>query len=120
MVSNHAGKSAMIPVIPVSADQSTLGDRPDTTGEPIVGVVSLFDVVSHAESLLASIPSPSSGSWEIGPLRLNAYGLMIALGAIAATWLMGRRLEARTWGTRDDASSIAIDRKSTRLNSVTL
>ena len=108
MVSNHAGKSAMIPVIPVSADQSTLGDRPDTTGEPIVGVVSLFDVVSHAESLLASIPSPSSGSWEIGPLRLNAYGLMIALGAIAATWLMGRRLEARTWGTRDDASSIAI------------
>jgi prolipoprotein diacylglyceryl transferase len=32
---------------------------------------------------------------------------MIALGAIAATWLMGRRLEARRWGTRDDASSIA-------------
>ena len=57
---------------------------------------------------LASIPSPSSGSLELGPLRLNAYGLMIALGAIAATWLMGRRLEARKWGTRDDASSIAI------------
>jgi prolipoprotein diacylglyceryl transferase len=33
---------------------------------------------------------------------------MIALGAIAATWLMGRRLESRGWGTRDDASSIAI------------
>lgn len=33
---------------------------------------------------------------------------MIALGAIAATWLMGRRLESRKWGTRDDASSIAI------------
>ena len=58
-------------------------------------------------SWLASLPSPSSGSLEIGPLRLNAYGLMIALGAIAATWLMGRRLEARKWGTRDDASSIA-------------
>ena len=58
-------------------------------------------------SWLASIPSPSSGSLELGPLRLNAYGLMIALGAIAATWLMGRRLEARKWGTRDDASSIA-------------
>ncbi|NDF69357.1 MAG: hypothetical protein EB143_07600, partial [Actinobacteria bacterium] len=79
------------------ADQSTLGDRPDTNGEPIVGCV----------SWLASIPSPSSGSLELGPLRLNAYGLMIALGAIAATWLMGRRLEARKWGTRDDASSIA-------------
>jgi prolipoprotein diacylglyceryl transferase len=58
--------------------------------------------------VIASIPSPSSGSLEIGPLRLNAYGLMIALGAIAATWLMGRRLESRGWGTRDDASSIAI------------
>ena len=33
---------------------------------------------------------------------------MIALGAIAATWLMGRRLESRGWGTRDDASSIAM------------
>jgi prolipoprotein diacylglyceryl transferase len=58
--------------------------------------------------VIASIPSPSSGSLELGPLRLNAYGLMIALGAIAATWLMGRRLESRGWGTRDDASSIAI------------
>jgi prolipoprotein diacylglyceryl transferase len=57
---------------------------------------------------LASLPSPSSGSLELGPLRLNAYGLMIALGAVAATWLVGRRLEARNWGTRDDASSIAI------------
>lgn len=57
---------------------------------------------------LASLPSPSSGSLELGPLRFNAYGLMIALGAIAAVWLVGRRLEARKWGTRDDASSIAI------------
>jgi prolipoprotein diacylglyceryl transferase len=57
---------------------------------------------------LASLPSPSSGSLELGPLRLNAYGLMIALGAVAATWLVGRRLEARKWGTRDDASAIAI------------
>ena len=59
-------------------------------------------------SWLASLPSPPSGSLELGPLRLNAYGLMIALGAIAATWLMGRRLESRKWGTRDDASAIAI------------
>ena len=35
-------------------------------------------------ALLAAIPSPSSGSIHIGPLRLNAYGLMIALGAIVA------------------------------------
>lgn len=57
---------------------------------------------------LEALPSPSSGSLELGPLRLNAYGLMIALGAIAATWLVGRRLESRSWGTRDDASSIAV------------
>jgi prolipoprotein diacylglyceryl transferase len=88
----------MIAEIPVNADQSTLGERLDTMGEPSVGFM----------NWLASLPSPSSGSLELGPLRLNAYGLMIALGAIAATWLMGRRLEARKWGTRDDASSIAI------------
>ena len=98
MVTNHAGTKATIAVAPVNADQSTPRDRTATVGEPIVETV----------NWLASIPSPSSGSLELGPLRLNAYGLMIALGAIAATWLMGRRLEARKWGTRDDASSIAI------------
>ena len=30
-------------------------------------------------SLVASIPSPSSGAIEIGPLSIHAYGLMIAL-----------------------------------------
>ena len=54
------------------------------------------------------IPSPSSGTWTIGPLSLNAYGLMIALGVIAAVWLFGRRLEAKGIGTRDDANAIAI------------
>jgi len=87
-----------MPVKPVNADQSMLCERLVTLGEPSVRTM----------SWLASIPSPSSGSLEIGPLRLNAYGLMIALGAVAATWLVGRRLESRQWGTRDDASSIAI------------
>jgi prolipoprotein diacylglyceryl transferase len=36
------------------------------------------------------------------------YGLMIALGVVAAVWLFGRRLEERGVGTRDDASAIAI------------
>ncbi len=57
---------------------------------------------------LASIPSPSSGTLEIGPLSLNAYGLMIALGVIAAVWLFGRRLEAKGIGTREDAGAIAV------------
>ena len=59
-------------------------------------------------TLLASIPSPSSGRLEIGPLSLNAYGLMIALGVVAAVWLFGRRLEERNIGTRDDANAIGV------------
>lgn len=53
---------------------------------------------------LASIPSPSFNS--IGPL--NIYGLMIALGVVAAVWLLGKRLEERSAGTPDDASSMSI------------
>ncbi|MGA9278943.1 prolipoprotein diacylglyceryl transferase [Ilumatobacter sp.] len=58
--------------------------------------------------MLASIPSPSFNSIDIGPLSLNIYGLMIALGVVAAVWLFGRRLEQRGAGTSEDASSIAI------------
>ena len=42
-----------------------------------------------------SIPSPSDGTLEIGPLSIHAYGLMIALGVVAGVWLTGRRLEAK-------------------------
>jgi len=59
-------------------------------------------------TLFASIPSPSSGSIELGPLRLNAYGLMIALGVIVAVRIAGRRAEARGVGTVEDFSSIAM------------
>jgi prolipoprotein diacylglyceryl transferase len=58
--------------------------------------------------MIASIPSPSSGALTIGPLSIHAYGLMIALGVVAAVWLTGRRLEASGAGTRDDASSMAV------------
>lgn len=59
-------------------------------------------------SFLASIPSPSSGEFSIGPLSIHAYGLMIALGVVAAVWLAGRRMEAAGVGTRDDMSAIAM------------
>lgn len=45
--------------------------------------------------MLASLPSPGSSAIEIGPLTFRAYGLMIALGVIAAVWLTGRRLAER-------------------------
>ena len=60
------------------------------------------------EFLLAVIPSPSSGSIHLGPLRLNAYGLMIALGVIAAVRIAGRRAEKKGVGTTEDISSIAM------------
>ncbi len=58
--------------------------------------------------LLAVIPSPSSGSIHLGPLRLNAYGLMIAIGVIVAVRIAGRRAENKGVGTTEDISSIAI------------
>jgi prolipoprotein diacylglyceryl transferase len=58
--------------------------------------------------MLASIPSPPFDSIDIGPLSLNMYGLMIALGVVAAVWLFGLRLEEREIGTRDDASAVAV------------
>jgi len=66
-------------------------------------------VISTALStVLASIPSPSSGALTLGPLSIHAYGLMIALGVIAAVWLFGRRLELMHIGTREDASAVAV------------
>jgi prolipoprotein diacylglyceryl transferase len=59
-------------------------------------------------STIASIPSPSSASLEIGPLELRAYGLLIALGVIAGVWLLGRMLERKRIGTADDASAIGM------------
>jgi prolipoprotein diacylglyceryl transferase len=64
-------------------------------------------VILHAV-IVASIPSPSGNGFSIGPFDLRAYGLMIALGVIAAVWLLGRQLVAKGIGTADDASSIAI------------
>jgi prolipoprotein diacylglyceryl transferase len=58
--------------------------------------------------VLASIPSPSSGTLEIGPLTLNAYGLMIAVGVVVAVQIAGRRAAARDAGSVDDLSSIAV------------
>jgi len=58
--------------------------------------------------LVASFPSPSSGTLSIGPLKIHAYGLMIALGVVAGVWLMGRRFEDKQIGTREDCNQMAV------------
>ena len=45
--------------------------------------------------MIASFPSPSSGVLELGPLSLRAYGLCIALGALAAVFFASSRQDRR-------------------------
>jgi len=45
--------------------------------------------------ILASIPSPSSGVLNLGPLPIRAYALCIILGIVVAVWVGDRRLVAR-------------------------
>ena len=46
-------------------------------------------------SVVASIPSPSSGTLEIGPLTIHMYGLMLLAGIAACIYITGRRWVAR-------------------------
>jgi prolipoprotein diacylglyceryl transferase len=41
--------------------------------------------------VLASIPSPSSGVVDLGPLTIHMYGLMLLAAIVAAVWLTGYR-----------------------------
>ena len=60
--------------------------------------------------LIASIPSPETNGFDLGPLRVNFYGIAIALGVIAAIWLTSRRFEQRGGDpkTIERASIIAV------------
>lgn len=58
-------------------------------------------------AVLASIPSPGSSAIEVGPLSLRAYGLMIALGVLAAIELGRRRFAAKGLDP-DDVAAIAL------------
>jgi prolipoprotein diacylglyceryl transferase len=42
-------------------------------------------------SLLASIPSPSDGTIDIGPVPLHVYGILLAVGVVVASWMTERR-----------------------------
>ena len=57
-------------------------------------------------ALLGSIPSPSSGEIDLGPVQVHAYGLMLLLGIIAAAWLTGRRWTGRWAFWRDPGGDL--------------
>ncbi|GAA4305627.1 prolipoprotein diacylglyceryl transferase [Klenkia terrae] len=57
--------------------------------------------------LLASIPSPSQGVWEIGPFPLRAYALCIIAGIVLAAWITEKRFVARG-GAPGDVLDIAV------------
>jgi len=46
-------------------------------------------------SVLAAIPSPTQGVWELGPLPLRAYALCIVAGIVAAALITEKRWVAR-------------------------
>ena len=60
--------------------------------------------------LLATIPSPDRGVWQLGPVPIRAYALFIIVGIIAAIWWGERRLVARGGqpGTMTDIAVFAV------------
>ncbi|TFV50263.1 prolipoprotein diacylglyceryl transferase [Blastococcus sp. TF02A-35] len=58
-------------------------------------------------TVLAAIPSPTQGVWELGPFPLRAYALCIVAGIIAAIVLTERRWVARG-GAPGDVLDIAV------------
>ena len=57
-------------------------------------------------NIFAFLPSPSRGSIDLGFLDLRAYGMMIALGVVAAVWVAQKRWVAKG-GHEDDITAIA-------------
>ncbi len=62
--------------------------------------------MSSAPLVLASIPSPSSGVWHLGPLPLRAYALCIIAGVVVGIWVGNRRWVARG-GVSGQAADVA-------------
>jgi prolipoprotein diacylglyceryl transferase len=49
----------------------------------------------NRDLILASIPSPDQGVWQVGPLPVRAYALCIIAGVFAAIWIGEKRFQAR-------------------------
>jgi prolipoprotein diacylglyceryltransferase len=58
-------------------------------------------------TVLASLPSPTQGVWQLGPLPIRAYALCIVAGIVAAVLITERRWVARG-GAPGDVLDIAV------------
>jgi prolipoprotein diacylglyceryl transferase len=60
--------------------------------------------------LPATIPSPSVGVFQVGPLPVRMYALCILVGIVVAVWLTGRRLVPRGYeaGQAVDVAAYAV------------
>lgn len=58
-------------------------------------------------AVLAAIPSPSQGVWQLGPFPVRAYALCILTGIALAVWLTARRWRAQG-GDPEAATNVAI------------
>ncbi len=54
-----------------------------------------------------SIPSPSNGVWDLGPIPIRGYALCIVAGIIVSVWLSERRWQARG-GKAGDIQDVAL------------
>ncbi len=52
-------------------------------------------MIAPTSTMLAYLPSPPRGVWDIGPFPLRAYALCIIVGIIVAVWWGNRRWMAR-------------------------
>lgn len=48
-----------------------------------------------SSEVLAFIPSPEQGVWNLGPVPVRAYALLIVIGIVVAVWFGGKRYVAR-------------------------
>jgi prolipoprotein diacylglyceryl transferase len=58
-------------------------------------------------TVLATIPSPTQGVWELGPVPIRAYALCIVAGIVVCAWITEKRWVARG-GAPGDVVDIAV------------
>ncbi len=69
--------------------------------------MSLLTYAPHLSALPASIPSPDQGVWELGPIPIRAYAVIILVGIVVGAVIADRRWVARG-GRKGEMYDIAL------------